>query len=122
METFKLFDQYVMPWISYGYLCAQQPISAPWCNVFWTWIAVLILFASFLGVLAMIRAVFRVWWGIQSAEKWAADRERIADPETIAAARWKGDDVLGAEDTTDIAQRARESIERQKLATFTGRP
>ena len=115
MKALAEIESIIRQWATYISWCFEAPYSAPVCRPFWTWVAI--------GLAAMGGIVLLgcVWKFIDYKLKYRAAlraeeaRQRVADEETMAAARWKGDDAMVASAVgPDVEDRIKTALARRK--------
>ena len=117
MAFLKSLWSILQQWAVYVSYCVEQPIPAPICRPFWTWVII----ASFVigGLLTIAIA-----WKIAShrrklAAALRAEQQRArVDHDAIAARKWYGDDVpTGELSSEDVDQRIREAVEQRRAGS-----
>jgi len=89
--TFTLFIDYLIRLVDFSVFCAAQPMPYIGCGQFWGWfylIAILVLFFFCCFLVSKILRERREWRDYLQRK---ADREKIADTETMAKHIWTGD-------------------------------
>ena len=119
MEAVAFLQKAYQQWGAYLLGCLDAPYSAVACRPFWSWVSI---GSASLGAIGLL---WLIWKFVDYKLKYAAairaeiERERIAEPDVMEDAIWKGDSVfnaLEAETQTDVASEIRVALARRKLA------
>lgn len=91
LMTFTEFTDYLTSIYNYSVYCAAKPQGWIGCNLFWGWAYLIALTALFLFCCRQALFIYnqRKEWRVFLAKK--AEREKIADPETMSKHVWTGD-------------------------------
>ena len=81
------------PIIAYVSFCLAEPMQAPVCRPFWTWVVAGVFAIALLLSLWVVWRVVSYKLKVAAAMKVQQERDRVADEETLAKVRWVGDDV-----------------------------
>jgi len=108
-------------WVDIVAMCTTLPISAPACRPFWE--NVMYLSAA----IGLLLAGWAIWKFVDYRLKYAAalraqaERERIADPNTMKQHTWIEPADIAA-DVTDphLAQKIREELEQRRQQNLRG--
>jgi hypothetical protein len=102
-------------WIDIIAMCTSLPMSAPACRPFWE----NVMYAS--AVIGLLLAVWAVWKFIDYRLKYAAalraeaERERIADADTMKQHTWVEHGNITDEVTDpDLARKIRQELEQRR--------
>lgn len=103
-------------WIDITAMCTGLPMSAPACRPFWE----NVMYAS--AVIGLLLAAWAVWKLIDHRLKYAAalraqaERDRVADAETMKQHAWVEPADIAA-DVTDphLAKKIRQELEQRRL-------
>lgn len=115
--------QMIAGWLHWLDSCLHLPMATAACRPFW----MAIVYAC--AAIGTALLIWPIWLWIdyrlkyRAALRAQAEREAVAAPEVMAAARFtEAGDV--AEDVTDpqLAAKIRAELDRQRLARLTGRP
>jgi len=113
--------QMLESWIDLVATCAGLPMSAPACRPFWEYV----MYAS--AAIGLLLAAWVIWKIIDHRLKYAAalraqaERERVADAETMKQHTWiEPADI--ASDVTDphLARKIRQELEQRRLQNLRG--
>jgi hypothetical protein len=115
-------EQMAIRFWSYLEACASLPMSAPACRSLWE----VVMYAAFaLGVMLL----FWVAWvfidyrlKLRAALRAQAERERVADAETMAKHTWA--EVADVADVTDpqLAEKIKRELDQRRISNISGRP
>jgi len=104
-------------WLTYGSYCVEQPMQAPACKPFWTWVMIGVL--AFAALMLIVVAWKIVSYKIKLAAALKAEEERgRIDHDAIAAKSWDGDKAYSAElGGEEVERRIREAVEQRRAAS-----
>jgi hypothetical protein len=103
-------------WFTYISYCAEAPMHAPVCKLFWTW-TMIAVFTT--GALVLIVVVWKiVSYKIKLAAALKAEEQRAyVDRDAIAAKSWDGDKAYSAElGSEEVERRIRDAVEERRTA------
>ena len=116
MKVLAEIESIIRQWIIYVSWCLDAPYSAPICRPFWMSVAIGSVAAGGIAI------VWCAWKFIDYKLKYRAAlraeeaRQRVADEETMGAAKWKGDDIMIASAAgTNVEAQIKTAIARRKL-------
>lgn len=104
-------------WLTYMSYCAGEPMQAPACKPFWTWIMIAVFT---IGALLLVAVAWKiVSYKIKLAAALKAERQRAQiDSDAIAARSWDGDKAYSAElGSEEVERRIREAVEQRRAAS-----
>ena len=116
LELAKGWLDVIQQWMTYVSYCAGQPLQAPACKPFWTWVMIALLSCGALTILVIAWKFVSYRLKLAAALRAGEERARV-DHDAIAARRWDGDKAyrteLGGE---EIEKRIREAVEERRAA------
>lgn len=90
----KQFEQ----WYAYFSFCIGNPLDAPACRPFWTWVMIALLAVGALSIAWVAWKIIGYQLKLRAARRAQLLREAIADEGTMEQHRWTGDRALGEDD------------------------
>lgn len=115
MEIINAWLKSLQQWFAYVSYCIEQPMQAPVCRSFWTWV---MIGAFAIGVFTVIVIAWKL---ISYKLKYAASlraqaaRERV-DHDAINAGQWHGDKAYSAElGGEEIERQIRQAVDQRRL-------
>ena len=90
----KLLEQ----WYAYFDFCIGNPLDAPVCRPFWTWVMIAFLAVGTLIVIWVGWKILGYQLKLRAARRAQMLRDAIADEDTMEQHRWTGDRVHGEDD------------------------
>lgn len=119
MEAVKIVEQY---WEQlkrlgvYAQYCAGNDLHAIVCHDFWIWSVVALIGIGALVTLLCAKTLIKDQLEFRRNRKRLEARTIVADAETIAAARWKGEDGADVElSHEDLAAKMRAAIDARAV-------
>jgi len=107
----KLFEQ----WYAYFSFCMDNPLNAPACRAFWTWVIVASLTIGAFTTIAVGWKIISYKMKYRAALNAQAMRDAVADDETKEQYVWVGDDVNPHDDlNAEVRIRAALAARRSK--------
>ena len=118
MKAIAEFERIYQAWSTYVFWCLDAPYTALVCKPFWTWVAIISASLGAIGILWFIWKYIDYKLKYHAAIMAELERERVADYQVMAAARWTGNDPVSGSATEDeMVDRIRESLEKRKLGS-----
>ncbi len=115
-------EQMAIRFWNYLDACLNLPMSAPACRSLWEIVmyAAFALGAVLLSWVAWVFIDYRL--KLRAALRAQAERERIADAETMAKHTWA--EVADVADVTDphLAEKIKRELDQRRVSNITGRP
>lgn len=93
MEAIKLIEAFLMQWAGYLTHCVKSDIRTPSCTPFWTWVAYILIAIGIISVITLVASFISYKLKYRAALRAQAERERVADENTMQQYRWVGDDA-----------------------------
>lgn len=103
-------------WFAYVSYCVAEPMQAPVCGPFWSWMVALatLCMALIAAVLAWKIVAYRM--KLAAARRAQKERDRV-DSDAIAARSWDGNKAYSAELGGDeVERRIREAVDQRRAA------
>lgn len=108
-------------WISllqqfhHAQFCSANSLSTPICHDFWTWGLFAVMAVGLLALVPILSREIREIQGYKRYLKKLAERAKIADPEIMAKAMWRGDGAA-AQDISEkeLANEIRQVITKRR--------
>jgi hypothetical protein len=115
MKAIEFFERLGQQWSAYILWCVSAPHSAPVCEPFWTWVAIGSATIGSLGLawIAWKYMDYRIKY--REALRAQAALEDVAEPDTMDAVKWNGDNVmLESPADPNVAEQIREALARRR--------
>src|SRR6266705_6107057 len=118
METIRRLEAL---W-TYSAQCARAPTSAPACDSFWTAAVIVAVAAVALVALCILRRMARNLLAVRAERIRVAERERIADEDTMAQYKADTDKLFAVSSQEDVEQQIKQALEERKKKNQWQRP
>ena len=121
MNLINAWLKVAQQWYVYADFCISQPMQAPVCRPFWTWVMTAALVIGVLIVLTVGWQVISYRLKLAAAMRAEAARQHV-DVAAIDARRWDGDKAystaLGGE---EVERRIREVVAKRRMEQSSGK-
>ena len=111
LELLQPYWEFVQRVYAYCAYCATHPISETGCREFWTWGMIGSFALVGLIVFLILKTVLKEQLEFRRNKKRLEARQIVADEETMADAKWKGEDAQDVPLTQEeLAARMRDAL------------